>query len=46
MVLKINEFSDDIISEEMMTEMGEYIKFIAEKLENTGKEKRKKIIVP
>ena len=33
MVLKINEFSDDIISEELMTEMGEYIKFIAEKLD-------------
>lgn len=35
MVLKINEFSDDIISEEMTTEMGEYIKFIAEKLDCT-----------
>lgn len=33
MVLKINEFSDDIISEELMTEMGEYVKFIAEKLD-------------
>jgi hypothetical protein len=33
MVLKINESSDNIISEWMKTEMSEYIKFIAKKLD-------------
>ena len=33
MILKINEASDNIISEFMMTEMSEYLKFIAEKLD-------------
>lgn len=33
MVLKINESSDNIISEFMTMEMSEYLKFIAEKLD-------------
>ena len=33
MVLKINESSDNIISEFMTIEMSEYLKFIAEKLD-------------
>ena len=33
MVLKINELSDEFISEFMITEMSEYLKFIAEKLD-------------